>query len=99
MLLPVSSCPESGYGNQSLQRDRDLDGLCDQVFDFSEHGEVVLGLDVFWIGDHHSGNKTTKGCDTVSLSDTELHVSCGQKAERRPTTEVSTWVAPASRAA
>jgi hypothetical protein len=59
----------------SLQRDRDLDGLCDQVFDFSEHREVILGLDVFWVGDHHSSNETTKRCDTVSFSNTELEVS------------------------
>lgn len=56
----------------SLQRNRDLDGLGDEVLDFSEHGEIVLGLDVFWVGDHHSCNQTTKGCDTVSFSDTEL---------------------------
>ena len=56
----------------SLQRNRDLNGLGDEILDFSEHGEVVLGLDVFWVGDHHSCNQTTKGCNTVSLSNTEL---------------------------
>ena len=56
----------------SLQRNRDLDSLGDEVLDLSEHGEVVLGLDVFWVGDHHSCNQTTKGCNTISFSDTEL---------------------------
>ena len=56
----------------SLQRNRDFNSLGDKVLDFSEHGEIVLGLDVFWVGDHHSCNQTTKGCDTVSFSDTEL---------------------------
>jgi len=60
------------HTGESLQRNRDLDGLGDEVLDFSEHGEIVLGLDVFWVGDHHSCNQTTKGCDTVSFSDTEL---------------------------
>jgi len=58
--------------NESLQRNRDLDGLGDEILDFSEHGEIVLRLDVFWVGDHHSCNQTTKGRDTVSFSDTEL---------------------------
>jgi hypothetical protein len=58
--------------NGSVQRNRDLDGFGDEILDFSEHGEIVLGLDVFWVGDHHSCNQTTKGCDTVSFSDTEL---------------------------
>lgn len=56
----------------SLQRNRDLDSLGDEVLDFSEHGEVVLGLNVFWVGDHHSCNQTTERCNTVSFSDTEL---------------------------
>lgn len=52
-----------------------LDGLCDNVFDFSQHLELVLALDVFRVGDHHTGNETTQRCDTVSLSDTELAIS------------------------
>jgi hypothetical protein len=58
-----------------IQRNRDLDGFGDEVLDLSEHGEIVLGLDVFRVGDHHPGNETTEGCDTVSLSNTELIIS------------------------
>ena len=88
------------HESMSLQRNRDLDGLSDDVFDFSEHGEVVLGLDVFWIGDHHSCNQTTKGCNTISFSDTKLYMLASVTGVTKGhTTEVSTWVAPASRAA
>lgn len=31
------------------ERHVDLDGLRDQVLDLTEHGEVVLGLDVFGV--------------------------------------------------
>ena len=88
------------YTGESLQRNRDLDSLGDEVLDLSEHGEVVLGLDVFWVGDHHSCNQTTKGCNTVSFSDTKLYgLASVTGVIKGHTTEVSTWVAPASRAA
>ena len=52
-----------------------LNSLGNNVFNLSQHLELVLALDVFWVGDHHTGNQTTKGCNTVSLSDTELDIS------------------------
>jgi hypothetical protein len=62
--------------------------------------QVVFGLDVFGVGYHHSGDKTSEGGDTVSLSDTELVISeTPSLLGKGLTTEVSTWVAPASSAA
>lgn len=65
----VGECAESG--NVVVERDGNLDGLGDEVFNLSEHGQLVLGLYVFRVGDHHSGDQTAERGDTVSLSDTE----------------------------
>lgn len=54
------------------QRYLDLNSFGDEVLNLTEHGKVVLGLDVRGVCNHHAGDETTKGCNTVTLSDTEL---------------------------
>jgi hypothetical protein len=53
------------------QGDGNLDGLGDQVLNLSQHGQVVLGLDVFRVGDHHPGDQSSQGGDSVPLTDTQ----------------------------
>lgn len=57
--------------NVVVERDGNLDSVGDQVFNLSEHVQIVLALDVLRVGDHHSSDKTTERGNTVSLSDTE----------------------------
>ena len=38
-----------------------LHGLGDQVFDLAKHGQVVLGLDVVWIGGVEAGDEAAEG--------------------------------------
>ena len=68
-LLPFQENPPGPSGDS--QGNRNLDGLGDQVFDFSQHGQVVLGLDVFRVGDHHPGDQSSQGGDSVPLTDTQ----------------------------
>lgn len=49
----------------------DLNSFGDQVLDLSEHGEVVLALDVLRVGSVEAGNETTKRGDSYTLTDTE----------------------------
>jgi hypothetical protein len=94
----IRRCAKSKHSQWHL----DLNCLGDEVLDLTEHWEVVLGLDVVWVGDHHAGDETAERGDTVSLADTELgeeSAVIGTKTRSRHTTEVSMWVAPASRAA
>lgn len=56
----------------NLQRDLNLNGFGNEIFELSEHREVVLALNVFRVRNHHSGNETTKRGDTISLANTEL---------------------------
>lgn len=56
----------------NLQRNLNLNGFGNEVFELSKHSEVVLALDVLRVGNHHSGNETTKRGDTISLTNTEL---------------------------
>jgi hypothetical protein len=65
---PDTVSPESWY---NLQGNGNLNGLGDQVLDLSQHGQVVLGLDVLRVGDHHPRDQSTKGGDSVSLTDTQ----------------------------
>jgi hypothetical protein len=58
-------------GDRVHEGDVDLDGLSDQVLDFSEHGEVVLGLDVFGVGGIETGDEATERGDTDTLTNTE----------------------------
>lgn len=51
--------------------DVDLDSLGDQVLDLSEHGEVVLGLDILRVGGVEARNETTKRGDTNTLTNTK----------------------------
>lgn len=44
-----------------VERDRDLDGLGDEVLELAEHGEVVLALDVLGVDDVHASDEATKG--------------------------------------
>ena len=63
------------------QRNLNLDSLCNDVFNLSQHLELVLALDVFRVGDHHTRDKSTKRRDTISLSDTELSVSASPETQ------------------
>ncbi len=54
------------------QGHRDLHRLCDEVLDLTQHGKFVFALDVFRVGDHHTRDKATKGCDPIPFSDTKL---------------------------
>lgn len=51
--------------------DVDLDGLGDQVLDFSEHGKVVLGLDILRVRGVEAGDEAAQGCDPDALTDAE----------------------------
>lgn len=54
-----------GEGTEARDRvvegDRDLDSLGDEVLELAEHGEVVLGLDVFRVDDVHARDEATEG--------------------------------------
>jgi len=85
--------------------DVNLDSLSNQVLDFSEHGQVVLGLDVFWVGGIEAGNKTTKRSDTDTFANAKngwkFYFSMLWRSRQGADMEyihVSMWVAPASRA-
>ena len=43
----VEKQTESNLRDRVHERNVDLDGLSNQVFDFTEHSKVVLALDVF----------------------------------------------------
>lgn len=49
----------------------DLDGLGDQVFNLTEHRQVVLALDVFGVRRVQARDKTTKRGDTDTLTNTK----------------------------
>lgn len=53
------------------ERHVDLDGFSHQVFDFTKHGEVILGLDIFGVCGVQTRDEPTKRGDTDSLADTE----------------------------
>ena len=53
------------------ERDGDFDRFGDQVLNFTEHGEVVLGLDVFWIGGIQASHKPAERCDPNTLANTK----------------------------
>lgn len=47
----------------------DLYCLCDEVFDLTQHGQVVLGLDVLGVGSVQACHKTAERCDADTLAD------------------------------
>jgi hypothetical protein len=49
--------------------DVDLNSLGDQVLDLTQHRQVVLGLDILWIGSIEASDKTTKRCNADALAD------------------------------
>jgi hypothetical protein len=49
----------------------DLDSLGYKVFNFTEHGEIVLGLDVFRIRGIQTCNQASERCDSDTLANTE----------------------------
>jgi hypothetical protein len=49
----------------------DFNGSGNKILNVLELLELVLALDVFAVGDHHTGHETTKGSDTVTLTDTK----------------------------
>lgn len=57
----------------------DFNSLCDQVFDFTKHGEIVLGLDVIGVRRIQAGDQSTERGDTDTLSNAEhrgIDMSC-----------------------
>ena len=53
------------------QGNGNLNGLGDQVLNLSQHGQVVLGLDILGVSDHHPRDQSTKRGDSISLTDTQ----------------------------
>lgn len=49
----------------------DLNSFGDQVLDLTEHGKVILGLDVFRVGCVEAGDETAEGSDADALADAE----------------------------
>ncbi|KAH3660611.1 hypothetical protein OGATHE_004943 [Ogataea polymorpha] len=58
-------------GNGVVERDVDLHNICHQVFKVSNFFQLVFGLDVVWVGNNHSGHKSTQRHNSVSLSNTQ----------------------------
>ena len=46
----------------------DLHSLGDQVFYFTEHSQVILGLDIFRVGSIETSDETPKGSDAHTLT-------------------------------
>jgi len=82
--------------------DVDLHSLSNQILDFSEHGQIILGLDVFGVGGVQASDKATQRGDANTLTDTKDGYICCLGNERFTEQDgglqVSIWVAPASRA-
>ena len=57
--------------NWVLERHVDFDSLGDKVLNFTEHGEVVLGLDIVWIGSIQAGNESSERSDADTLTNTK----------------------------
>jgi hypothetical protein len=51
--------------------DVDLHGLGYEIFDFAEHSEIVLGLDVVWIRSVETGHQASEGSDADPLTDSK----------------------------
>lgn len=49
----------------------DLDSLRDQILDLTEHGQVILGLDILRIRGIQASDETTERGDTDTFADTE----------------------------
>ena len=58
-------------GDVVVERNVDLDGLGNKVFNVLELLQPVLALDVVAVGNHHTGHQTTKRGDTVTLTNTQ----------------------------
>ena len=68
---------EKRYARNGVHEgDVDLHSFSNQVLDFSEHGQVVLGLDVFRIGGIQASDKATQRGDTNTFTNTEDGYSC-----------------------
>ena len=53
------------------ERHIDFYSFSDQVFNFAKHGKIVLGLDVVGIRSVKTRDKTTKGRDADTFTNTE----------------------------
>ena len=62
----VGECTEASDG--VVEGNRDLDGLGDEVLEVSQHGEVVLGLDVLGVDDVHAGDESSEGLQAARVS-------------------------------
>lgn len=58
-------------GDVVVEGNVDLDSFGDEVLNVLDLLQLVLALDVFGVGDHHTGHQTAKRGDTVALADTE----------------------------
>jgi hypothetical protein len=48
-----------------------LDSFSNQIFNFTKHGQVVLGFDVFGVRSVETCNETSKRRDAYALADTK----------------------------
>ena len=58
-------------GDGVVEGDVDFDGVGDEVFDFLELVKVVLGGDVFAVGDEHAGHEPAERRDAVAFPDAD----------------------------
>lgn len=89
-------------GDRVVERDVDRDGLRDEVLDVFEFGEFVFGHDVVAVYGDHARHEAAEGGDAVSFLGWGVSwggsLGWGVGRTPMPRTDVSTWVAPASRA-
>lgn len=82
--------------------DVDLYCLCDKVFDLTQHGQVVLGLDVLRVGCIQARNETAERGDADTLANAKNSYKKGDLAStpsrKSRDIQVSMCVAPASKA-
>lgn len=76
-----------GARNGVHERDIDLHGLGDQVLNFTQHLEVVLGLDVFRVGSVKAGNEASKRSDSDTFSNAKYGCRKGGKCP----SQMRTW--------
>ena len=49
VVIEHRQCGQMNARDGVHEGDVDPDGLCDQIFHFSKHRQLVLRLDVFWV--------------------------------------------------
>lgn len=51
--------------------DINFDSLRYQIFDFTEHRQVIFGLDIFRVCRIQASDETSQGCDADTFTDTK----------------------------